>query len=156
MCSPCVAFPATQAVKMLRADSSHEKSCTNATEWFPYLMIRWIWRLLLLAMHCNDDSILIQSLEHPRDLPVRPSAEQAVKVPLQPLQGSGDSAKHDVNSVSSIFPVFPSFHSILPDFLHSNSVLAPRRQQAAVPQHSAHLCTNVQRQQTVNSKVWKF
>ena len=39
---------------------------------------------------------------NPRELPVRPSAEQAVKV----LQGSGDSAKRDVWSVSSIFPVF--------------------------------------------------
>jgi hypothetical protein len=56
-------------------------------------------------MHYNDDhdSIPIQSLKSPRELPVslRPSAEQAVKVLLQPLQGSarahnahsGDSAK---------------------------------------------------------------
>jgi hypothetical protein len=55
-------------------------------------------RLKLLAMHYNDDGILIQSLECPRELPVRPSAEQAVKVPLQPLQGSGDSAKRDKQS----------------------------------------------------------
>jgi hypothetical protein len=30
--------------------------------------------------------LLIQSLEFPMELPVRPSAEQAVKVPPQPLQ----------------------------------------------------------------------
>ena len=34
----------------------------------------------------------------PRKRHVRPSAEQAVKEPLQPLQGSGDSAKHDKES----------------------------------------------------------
>jgi hypothetical protein len=50
-------------------------------------------------MHYNDDGILIQSLKHPRELPVRPSA------------------KHDDNSVSSIFPIFSHFHLILPDFL---------------------------------------
>ncbi len=46
-------------------------------------------------MYYNDDGILIQSLERPGEFPVRPSAQQAVKVPLQPLQGSGDSAKRD-------------------------------------------------------------
>jgi hypothetical protein len=46
-------------------------------------------------MQYNDDEILIQSLESPRELPVRLSAEQAVKAPLQPLQGSDDSAKRD-------------------------------------------------------------
>jgi hypothetical protein len=49
-------------------------------------------------MHYNDDGILIQSLEHPRELPVKPSAEQAVKVPLQPLQGSAGLVKHDKQS----------------------------------------------------------
>ena len=58
---------------------------------------------------------------------MRPShgAEQAVKAPLQPLQGSGDLDKRDDNSISSIFPVPPRFHLILPDFLYSESVLAP-------------------------------
>jgi hypothetical protein len=57
-------------------------------------------------MHYNDDGILIKSLERPRELLVRPSAEQAVKVPLQALQGSGhsgDSAKRNENSVSSLY-----------------------------------------------------
>jgi hypothetical protein len=63
------------------------------------MLIRQIGLLKLLAMHYNDDGVLIQSLESPREIPVRPSAEQAVKVPLQPLQGSGDSAKRDDNSV---------------------------------------------------------
>jgi hypothetical protein len=49
-------------------------------------------------MHYNDDGILIQSSEFPRELPVRQSAEQAVKVPLQTLQGSGGSAKRDKQS----------------------------------------------------------
>jgi hypothetical protein len=43
-------------------------------------------------------SILIQSSEHQRELPVRLSAEQDVKVPLQSLQGSDKSAKHDEQS----------------------------------------------------------
>ncbi len=72
-----------------------------------FSLIRRIQQPQLLAMHYNDDGILIQSLEHPRELPVRPSAEEAVKVPLQPLQGSGDSAKRDDYSVSLIFPVSP-------------------------------------------------
>jgi hypothetical protein len=61
-----------------------------------------IRRLKVLAMHYHDDRILIQSLERPRELPVMSSTEQAVKAPLQPLQGSGDSAKRDDNSVFSI------------------------------------------------------
>ncbi len=77
-------------------------------------------------MHYNDDGILIQSLECHKEPPVRHSAEQAVKVPLPPLQGSGDSANRDDNTVSSIFPVFHSFHLILHYFLHSESVLTPR------------------------------
>jgi hypothetical protein len=51
-------------------------------------------------MHLNDDGILIQSLERPRELAVGAIAEQAVKVPLQPLQRSGDPAKRDDNSLS--------------------------------------------------------
>jgi hypothetical protein len=35
----------------------------------------------------------LKSLEHPRELPVRPSAEQAVKVPIQTLQGSAKLSK---------------------------------------------------------------
>jgi hypothetical protein len=85
-----------------------------------------------LAINYNDDSIIIsiviQSLELTRELLVTPSAEQAVKVPLQPLHGSlaGDSAKCDNHSVSAIFPVSPRLHSISPqaDFLHSESVQA--------------------------------
>jgi hypothetical protein len=93
----------------------------------PHLsLIRPILRLKLLAMHFNDDGILIQSLERSRELPVRPCAEQAMKVPLQPLQGSSDSAKCDDNSVSSMFPVYPRFHSISPDLLHLESAPAPK------------------------------
>jgi hypothetical protein len=77
-------------------------------------------------MHYNDEINLIQSFKRPREIPMRPSAKQAVKVPLQPLQGSGDSAKRDDNSFSSIFPVSHNFHYILPDFLYLESALAPR------------------------------
>ena len=45
-----------------------------------------------LATHENDASILIQPSGHPKDSPVRLSAEEAAKAPLRPLQGSGDSA----------------------------------------------------------------
>jgi hypothetical protein len=48
----------------------------------------------------NDDSILIQSLERQRELPVRSSAEQAVKKPFQTLQGLVDLAKRYDNSDS--------------------------------------------------------
>jgi hypothetical protein len=59
---------------------------------------------------------------------MRPSAEQAVKVPCQPMQRSSasDSAKRDDNSVSSMFPVSPHFHLITRDFLHLESAQAPR------------------------------
>jgi hypothetical protein len=53
-----------------------------------FLLIRAIRRirwLKLLTMHYNDYGILIQSLEHPRELSMRLSAEQAVKVPIRPL-----------------------------------------------------------------------
>ena len=100
-------------------------------------------------MHYNDDGILIQSLECPRELPVRPSAEQAVKVPLQPLQGSGDSAKRDDNSVSSIFPVFHSFHSNLPDFPHLKSVPTPRMTEGS----TVLICSLMHRD---NCKIQKF
>ena len=76
----------------------------------------------------------------PKKLPVRASAEQAVKVPSnqwQPLQGSGDSAKRDDNSVSSILPFYHRFYLILPDFPHTESAPAPR-------QHSVHLSTDAQ------------
>jgi hypothetical protein len=75
-------------------------------------------------MHYNDEGILIQSLEHPRELPVRPSAEQAVKVPLQPLQGSGGSAKCDKQSSfhHEIWLNFPKIHQEN----HLESMLAPR------------------------------
>jgi hypothetical protein len=63
---------------------------------------------------------------------VRPSAEQAVKVPLQqPFQGSGDSAKCDGNSFSSIFPVFTSFYQFLPAFHLIFSTLNLRRRPAS-------------------------
>jgi hypothetical protein len=58
-------------------------------------------------MYYHDDSILIQSLDYPRELPVRPSAEQAVKELLQSLQWSGYSAKCDDKSFSSLFLVLP-------------------------------------------------
>jgi hypothetical protein len=90
-----------------------------------------------------------QSLEHHRELPVRPSAEQAVKVPLQSLQGSGDSAKRDDNSVSSIFPVFHSFHMILPHFPHLESVQAPRMMAGS----TVRICALMHRD---NGKIWKF
>jgi hypothetical protein len=76
-----------------------------------------------LAMQYNDESIHIQSSELPGELPVMPSAEQAVKVPLQPLQGSGDSAKVMKTQFSRFWPF--SDIRVLPDFLHSESVLAP-------------------------------
>jgi hypothetical protein len=43
-----------------------------------FSLIRQIRQLKLLAMHYNDDGILIQTLEQPRVLLVNPSAEQAV------------------------------------------------------------------------------
>ena len=95
-------------------------------------------------MYYNDDGILIQSLERHRELPVRPNAEQAVKVPLQPLQGSGDSAKRNDNSVSSLFPVFHSFHLILPYF-SPLGICAGAQNDGG--QRSAHLLTDAQRQQ---------
>jgi hypothetical protein len=80
------------------------------------------------------------------------SAEQAVNVPLHPLQESGDSAKLDDNSVSSIFPVSYRFHMILPDFLHSE--YAPALRITAGRVLSAHLrtdhCTETGDRRTVN------
>ena len=73
---------------MLRADSSHGKSCHGAEvtggqiilsfchaeqNVLQISMIRWIWRPQLLAVHYNDDSILIQSLGCP---PVRPKCRK--------------------------------------------------------------------------------
>jgi hypothetical protein len=68
----------------------------------------------------NDDCVLIQSLGCHRELPVRPSAEQAVKLLLQPLQGTGDSAKVmtiqflQYYSNSPLFSVFTGLHQISP------------------------------------------
>jgi hypothetical protein len=141
---------------MLIAGFSHGKSCAGVTEWLfwknkvlfihgrtdspqflpcriflvsQFLWIRLIWQPKSLATNYNDDWILIQSLELHRELPARPSAEQAVKVPLQPLQGSGDSAKCDDNSVSLIFPVF--HWEISKTFPSRNLCRSPEWQQAA-------------------------
>jgi hypothetical protein len=84
---------------------------------------------------------------------VRPSAEQTVKVPLQPLQGSGDLAKRDKNSVSSIFHNFSHFHLIFPIFLHSESVQAPRTMADSAVSICTANCTLMCRDY---SKIQKF
>jgi hypothetical protein len=84
------------------------------------LNFRWSGKFEgLLAMHYNDDCIVIQSLELPREVPVRPSAAEAVKVPLQPLQGSGDWAKRDKQSS---FPKIPKTFLISPKLFIKKSL----------------------------------
>jgi hypothetical protein len=121
-----------------------------------FLLIRRICQLKLLAMHYNDDAILIQSLEHHRERSVRPSAafcEAQCRTGCESapptLQRSGDSTKCDDNSVSSIFPIFHSFHMILPDFPHLESVPAPRMTAG----HGVHICTLMHRD---CCKIWKL
>jgi hypothetical protein len=77
-------------------------------------------------MHYHNDGILIQPLEHPKELPVSQSAEQAVKVPLRLLQGSGGSAKRDKQSSFTKFGNFPKFQQeitrnlcLLPELLQA-------------------------------------
>jgi hypothetical protein len=91
-----------------------------------FLLIRQICQLKWLAMHYIDDAILIQSLEHHRERPVRPSAEQAVKAPLQHCRGQVTQPNVMTTQFLPYFPFFHSFHMILPDFLHFESVPAPR------------------------------
>jgi hypothetical protein len=111
------------------------------------MLIRQIGLLKLLAMHYNDDGVLIQSLESPREIPVRPSAEQAVKVPLQPLQGSGDSAKRDDTSVSSIFTCQYS------DFTRSESQAAKAVPPRMTEGSTVHISALMHRD---DSKIRKF
>jgi hypothetical protein len=80
--------------------------------------------MLLLAVYHNDDSILIQSIELPRALPVRPSAEQAVKMPLQLLQGSGDLPQVTNSPVSPNFPKLSYFPLNFSTSNHSESAPA--------------------------------
>jgi hypothetical protein len=59
-----------------------------------FWLIRQFGGQQLLAMRYINDSILIQ-FGAPQGASCEAHSEQAVKVPLQTLQGSGDSAKHD-------------------------------------------------------------
>jgi hypothetical protein len=94
-------------------------------------------------MHYNNDGILIQSLEHPRELPVKLSAEQAVKVPLQPLQGSAGLVKHDKQSSFAEFGyTFLNFTKIL-NFTKKitwNLCRSPELRQAAAQCAWAKIC----------------
>lgn len=80
-----------------------------------------------MALHANNDSILIQSSERPRNLSMRLSAEEAAKAPLRPLQGSGDLAKRDNDSLLTSDKVrLLRFDSILLDFPRFCSILSTR------------------------------
>jgi hypothetical protein len=89
-------------------------------------------------MNHNDDGILIQPLERSTELPVRPSAEQAVKAPLQQLQGSVGSAKRDKDSKSPFWLNFPKFHQQN----QSESDELCRRQENDVRQQNSAHCLN--------------
>jgi hypothetical protein len=82
--------------------------------------------LLLIAIHDDDDSIQIQSLERPRGHPVRPNAEQAVKVPHQICESQG---------LFYIGLAFLRLSLILFCFLILESAPAPR---TMAGQYSAH------------------
>jgi hypothetical protein len=65
---------------------------------------RWCWQhMTMMIAYSSSDT---KSLERCRKLPVRLRAEQAVNVPLKPLQGSGDLVKRDIKSQASIQSVF--------------------------------------------------
>jgi hypothetical protein len=63
-------------------------------------------------MHYSEENILIQSLELPRELPVRPSAEQVAKLPDPCNHCRGQVTQPNVTNspVFLNFLHFPEFH----------------------------------------------
>ena len=79
-------------------------------------MTELISKQLLLASYHNGVGIQIKSLELSWKLPVRLCAEQAVKTPLEPLKGSGDSAKRDKVSQGKFSDLSENFLKFSEDF----------------------------------------
>jgi hypothetical protein len=112
-----------------------------------FSLVRQIWLLKWLAMHFNDDRILTQSLERPWEIPVRPSAEQAVKkCPSNHCRGQVTQP----NVMTTQFLHYSQFSTVFtwfyPIFLHLESVQEPRMTEGS----AVHICS------LMHSKIRKF